>query len=596
MFARQARALDELAAQLADIRAVQPGSAEQYLTRWYVIREARRNGWSTTALLDDERIAAALGTYRRPAKTDTEQLVAVTEAVGPQPEGRDVSRVNAIISMRKVHRRTVVDGDESGYRRRVPPISGMPKLVRACSHYTGLEWLPKELMVPEAIPTEGQLPLRYKAAYYGLGKLGFTAYSMSPIAKNVPWRPNYPWNTAFPPPEDGWTQPTSDETFVRLRLQGPNPFDLRRDGDGFVLDLTDILDGVLPPIVARFDCVDGRLTPRDITIGRHLHQPGEPTWDRAKRVVNAADIRIVTFLRHLLDVHFIVGSAFALGAYNLPTWHPLRPFMHFFSYGTLQVNDFAYRAFFVPSSYFVASGFINGEAAASLFENRIAEFDLDMWNPAKDITNRGLADIDGHAYAEDAQRAWPALVQWIERYLDALGLDDAAIRADDHLDIWYRTIGTIVPNLDARSEPLGRAALVELLAVFLYNNVIHEVCGDLSPILRSDDPDDKAIINLEALIAAVGDGRLDQPIPAPSMNDVFLMDQASDASRFNVGGNNLLTLTPERWVDEPKLADAIRDLQQTLTQLDTELANENDGRPVRFGRMQPRHWEASISF
>ncbi len=588
--------LDDLAAQVARIHSVQPGSAETYLRRWFVVREGGTNGWPIGEVLNDRRLARALGTYRRVAAQPDDNGRDVALASGPEVEPRDVLRVKAILAMRTVHRRTVHEGTESSYRRRVPPISGMPKLVRACGHYKGLEWLPKELMVPESIPAEGQLPLIYKAKYYGLGKLGFAGYARSPIRKDVPWHPESPWRTAFVPPEDGWSEPTNDDTFVRLRLQGPNPFDLRKEDDGFVLDFGDLFDGVLPRIAATFDVQDGELRPRQIDIGRFTHRPNDPTWDRAKRVVNAADIRVVPFLRHLLEVHFIVGQAFALGAFSLPTWHPLRPFMHFFSYGTLQVNDFAYQAFFVPSSYFVASGFVTGDAAATLLRNRIDTFSFDSWNPVEDIAARGLDEITGHPYAEDARRIWPEFVECVSNYLDAIGLDDEAVRNDDHLDIWYRTIGMLIPNFDARETPLDRTLLVEILSSFLYNNVVHEVCGDLSPILRSDDPNDKAITNLERLAEAVGEGRLDRPIPAPTMNDVFLMDQASDASRFNVGGNNLLRITPERWIDEPQLSDAVHELQSALTRLDLELEERNRTRSVRFGRMQPRHWEASISF
>ncbi len=599
-----AQSIGEIVAHIEKIRGVQPGSAEDYLRRWFIIREASRNAISIESLLDDERTAHALGTYRRaaaPALDSSSNVAAasgpdVAVATGPDVDGFDAFKIRALVAMRNVHYRTVVEGIESKYRRRVPPVSGMPKVVQACTQYPGLEWLPKELMVPEEIPAEGQLQLMYKAKYYGLAKVGFGGYSKSPIRKDVPWKPENPWRSAFAPPEDGWSNPTNDETFTRLRLQGPNPFDLRKDGDGFVLDFDDLFEGLLPRVAARFDLKSGSLVPRQIDIGPFTHYPGDPTWDRAKRVVNAADVRVVPFLRHLLEVHFLVGGSFALSAYCLPTWHRLRPFMHFFSYGTLQVNDYAYQAFFKSSSYFVASGFISGESASTLFQNRLANFSFDAWNPLNDIATRGLDEISDHPYVEDARRAWPLFTQMIERYMDALGFDDETIRNDDHLDIWYRTLGTLIPNFDARAKPLDRARLVELLASFLYNNVIHEVCGDLSPLLGSGDPDDKAITNLVDLANAVGDGRLDRPIPAPTMNDVFLMDQASAASQYHVGGNNLLGLTPERWIDEPRLVAAVKELQRSLAELDVELDARNDERAVRFGRMQPRYWEASISF
>ena len=596
-FSKKRDSVAEVAKHLRRFRGIQPGSAvEDYLRQLFVLSEAVRNGWSAAELLDNEAVARVLGTYRHPRSTAGDSALAVAGAVGPQPSARDESRVKWILRMRRLHLATVNDGPESSFRQRVPPVSGMPHLVPACSHYEGLDWLPQQLMVPTKLPAEAQLLSKYKALYYGLGKLGFAAYKYSPINPKVPWRASYDWNSAFPPTGDGWTHPTSDETFVRLRLQGPNPFMLQRSETGFELDFSQILDGVMPPVCARFDLEPHGLVPRDISIGPFTHRPGDASWENAKRVVNAADIRCVPFARHLLDVHFIVGSAFALAAYNLPTWHPLRPFMHFFSYGTLQVNDFAYQAFFVPTSYFIASGFVTGDFAHAMFQNRIKAFSFDDWVPPRDIAARGIDEIPNHPYVEDSLSIWAEFVAIVTRYLDELHYDEAAIASDNHLQAWYLTLADLIPNTDPHASPLTRDRLIELCAGFLYNNVIHEICGDLSPILGSTDPDDKAIINLQNLADAVGNGRLDTPLPAPTMADVFLMDQATHASQFNVGGNNLLKITAARYVDDPKLTVAVSDLQRSLKRLEVELTERNNRRSVRFNRMLPSRWEASISF
>ena len=593
----QPDSIDAVADHLPRFRGVQPSSTvEDHLRRVFVIGAAVRNGWSAGELLDHGVIAKALGTYRRPLPSIGDEHRAVALASGPPPAARDRARVRWIQNMRRVHNAAVPGSTEATYRRRVPPISGSPNLVPACGHYDGLQWLPRQLMVPQTLPAEAQLPAAYKAKYYGLGLLGFRAYERSPINPDVPWDPNFEWNRAFPITRDGWSRPTSDETFVRLRTQGPNPFALRRTEHGFEADLSQLTDGVFPPMCARFDLIDGELTPRNISVGAYVHQPGDATWDRAKRAFNAADIRLVPFSRHLLGVHFIVGGAFAMSAFGLPPWHPLRPFLHFFSYGTLQVNDFAYRSFFVPSSYFIGSGFVNGDAARKLLHNAVASFDLDEWIPTRDIARRGLEEIPGHAYVEDALPAWETIRASVERYIDALGLDDAAIASDNHLQAWHLTLTALIPNTDPRAEPLDHQRLVDLCAVLIYNNVVHEICGDLSPILGSAEPDDKAIINLQKLLVAIGDGELTTPLPAPSMADVFLMDQATYASRFNVGGNNLLTITAARWVDEPRLIAAVEGLQADLTRLEASQAHRNSQRPVSFDRMRPSNWEASVSF
>jgi hypothetical protein len=77
---------------------------------------------------------------------------------------------------------------------------------------------------------------------------------------------------------------------------------------------------------------------------------------------------------------------------------------------------------------------------------------------------------------------------------------------------------------------------------------------------------------------------------------VFLMDQASYTTQFNVGGNNILAINAAKWVDDPRLRDAIVDLQDTLRVIEVKLQARNLDRPVRFARMLPSNWEASISF
>jgi patatin-like phospholipase/acyl hydrolase len=531
---------------------------------------------------------------------DHAEATPVTPRTGPEPSRLDHLKIRSLAWMRRRNQETVDSGEVDDFRRRRMPTSGMPTLVPACSKHPHMWWVPQELMVADEIPPEVRLPLGYKLRYYLFAKSGFKLYNKMPLQPDVPWRPDFEWNREFPPTRDGWQHPTADETFARLRLQGPNPWLLRQTADGdrptFEVDYSPYFEGVLPPIVARF-AVDGEeFVATDITVGPHTHRPGDPTWAQAKRVANAADARYVAMGRHFLETHLIVGQAFALAAFSLPTWHDLRPFMQFFTYATLDVNSIAYSALVTEGSYFVESGFISTEAARHLFEGALARFDMEQWtDPIADIERRGLANIPDHPYVADAQTVWPAFVNVVERHLDDLGLDDAAIRADKDLQGWYLTLLKILPNEDWEGA-LQRPRLVALCAALLWNNVIHEVAGDLSPLLGSEDPLDKATVNLSKLSAAIADGDLTTPIEPPTMAEVFLADQASFVSRFNVGGNNILAVNAARVVDDPKLREAIEALQETLSALQNELVDRNADRVVRFHRMLPRHWEASISY
>lgn len=525
---------------------------------------------------------------------------------GERPGRADVAKIKALVWMRSRHHTLVNDGRFVPFRRRRIPTSGMPQLVRACGKYPHMAWVPDELMVPERLPPEGRLPKPYLTAYYGTVKLGWGAYNRNPIDPDVDWDPSFPWNHAFPPTGDGWEHPTSDVTFARLRTQGPNPWLLRRVDDRpgpdgrpeptFALDYTRAFAGVLPPIVARFAVRHGHLVPTDIAVGDRRHQPGDPTWDQAKRMVNAADVRLTVFGTHLLGTHLVVGAAFAMAAYRLPTWHRLRPFMQFFTYGTLEVNHTAYQALVAPGSYFIESGFATIDDASRLFANLIADFDLQPWTPPDDITARGIDAVPDHPYVQDALLVWPAFVEVVERHLTELRLDHDAIAADEDLQGWFRTLTGLLPGTEPEEQPLDRDRLSRLCTTLLWNNVVHEIAGDFSPITGSEDPADKAMLNLAKVKAAVGDGDLSTPVEAPTMADVFLMDQASFMSRFNVGGNNIVRINAAALVDDPKLRIAIEDLQATLAELETQLEAANERRPVRFARMFPRHWEASISY
>ena len=122
-------------------------------------------------------------------------------------------------SSRRVERRSVADAS---------PTSPAPRSVPAARKYTDIGWLPASLLVPERLPPEAHLPLRYKVPYYAVGKLGWLLYGRAPVDPALPWSPDSRWTALFDSSVPAWGPPAADETFVRLRLQGPNPFMLTK--------------------------------------------------------------------------------------------------------------------------------------------------------------------------------------------------------------------------------------------------------------------------------------------------------------------------------------------------------------------------------
>lgn len=502
--------------------------------------------------------------------------------------------------MRTSHRRTLEVQSVDRYRRRVVPTAPAPRLLPAARLYPRMGWLPTSLITHDVMPSEARLPMKYFLPYYASSKVGWTAYGKAQINPRLPWYPELGWNDFFPGPAPGWGAPTDDDAFTSLRLQGSNPFLLRRsDADlaQYEVDFDPYFKGVFPATLARFRLADHGLVPESISIADAagttvVHVPGSPGWDNAKRIVNGLDVRYSIFIRHLLNVHLMVGQAYALAAYSLPVWHPLRPFMSFFTYGTLAVNDAAYKALLTPSSYFLRSNFVAADDARTMVENAMEQFDFREWVWPLDREQRNLAAIPDHPYVQDADDVWDAFMTMIDRHLGDLGLTDEEIRNDQDLAQWFRTFSAVLPGDEPWPELRTRGELAQVMGALLWNNVIHELCGNTSPIMNSRNPDDLATVNFEHLRALATDGVAPQPMAA----DVFLMDQATYTGRFNVAGNNLLEIPAARFIDDPRLREAVIDLQTDLRRVESELRERNASRAIPFHNMEPSKYEASISF
>ncbi len=514
-------------------------------------------------------------------------------------------RAKLVRQVRGFTRSHVAVRSRRSFRHRVIPVSGPPRLIPAASRYRGMGWLPTDLVVPESLPKEAKLPLKYVLGYYGLGKALFWGYRRSPIPQEVRWTPELPWSHDFLPPVPESERPVSDANYVALRTQGPNPFLLRAasaedalgddpSGEYYEADFCCYLEGLAPGLRARFKVSSGRgLVPSVIVEGDHIHHPGSRTWEGAKHLVNAVDARVSVFVNHLLYTHLIVGQAYALAAWRLPNWHPLRPICDFFTYGTMAVNDFAYRSLLSKSSYFMMSNFLSLPSARVLVENGSRNVRFSRWLPMADLAERGVEHLDGYPYGEDAKLVWPVIEGLVREHLSDLQIDDADIEADLDLYEWHLTLRRVMPDDSGVPELSGLESLVELLSAMIYNNVVHEVCGNFKPLVAWADEGDRVGLHFDDYLAARADGV--EP-PSPRASDALLLDQGAVASTVNVAGNNLLTLNIGRVVDDPQLERSLGTMQRRLRELATEIDARNAKRDQAFTAMDPRFWEASISY
>lgn len=406
----------------------------------------------------------------------------------------DRLKIKAILKVRHINRNALENWARRTFRTQNVSNAAMPELESAAAHY-GSPFLPEKLTVPKKIPAVNRLSLAYMLPYYFLDGAVFNLIHLFKIDKDVPWSPEFKDYPPFDPHPEGWADIQNDRAFTDLRIQGPNPFLLRQVEKGvFEVDYGPYFEGITDPVVCTFALKGDTLVPESIRVKDVIHKPGDAKWERAKFLANALDARYTIFQKHLEHTHLITGQSYAISTLALPADHPVRDYLSFFTYGTLVVNDFAFRLLVTPASYFLQANFVGGEHVKRMFENQIKNYSLNSLIPPKDIEERGLKNIPNHPYAEHAPQIWIAITRFVRSYLQPHYPDDAKIKADAALQAWHRQLMSLLPNYETQLDSLKTLDdLVEKLSVIVYLNVSHEICGDFAPYTKSNVADHKKL-------------------------------------------------------------------------------------------------------
>lgn len=502
----------------------------------------------------------------------------------------DRMKIGTLLKLRSVNRNAIENWSRSSFRYPRTLNSPMPQLEPASVHFKS-DILPPSWMVATELPREAKLKKSYLAGYYYIAGVIGKYLSRFPLGRTAEWSAEesqkYPF---FKTHDEGWNNIQTDEAFTALRLQGPCPFLLNKTGaDTFEVDYEPYCNGAFDPVCCTFTLDHGTLRPTSIRVNQKVYRPGEQGWEQAKFAANSMELRFTVFARHLAHTHLITGQSFSLSAYALPAAHPLRAFLDFFTYSTLTVNDFAFQLLVTPASFFLQSQFIAPEQVGRLFTNMVANYRLEQLMPPRDIAQRGIDAIPGHPYVEDSMDVWNAITHFVQAFVKATYATDKAVRDDAALVEWYKQLVTLLPDRSPETHKLeGLTTLVETLSALVYLNVSHEVCGDYAPYIMDHTTDGRKIIHRDSLTFGH-----DAP---PRAADVFLIEQGAWIGRWEIAGNVLLDLDPDKVIEDPGFRKALRGFQSALRTLESGLVERNKKRKIPFHRMLPHRWQASISF
>ena len=193
-------------------------------------------------------------------------------------------------------------------------------------------------------------------------------------------------------------------------------------------------------------------------------------WQMAKTVVQVAECNYHELFVHLARTHLLL-EAFAVATNRcLAAAHPINILLVPHCIGTLFINNSAAKSLISPGSpidhFFGAPITRSQEAAGS---DRLG-FDFYANMLPADLAARRVDDparLPEYPYRDDALLVWAAIREWIQDYVDAYYVDDAAVTGDGELADWAASL--VADGKIKGFKPIStRAQLVDVLTMVVF--------------------------------------------------------------------------------------------------------------------------------
>jgi Lipoxygenase len=276
----------------------------------------------------------------------------------------------------------------------------------------------------------------------------------------------------------------------RLAVAGPYACYLERAADGgYQWDLTRLAryahhEGLRSLGVRVRFTVDpgGRLVAEAIECELGVCRPGAREWELAKKLALCAATTHVSLVRHFNWVHLAAGGPFAIATRNcLPADHPLRRMLWPHMFRTQYSNQIVTKGQMVRGGDFETIFSFTHAGMCALFAESYEEFDIRVFDPARDAERRGIADAAFDRPALANRRAhFDVMHEHAVRYLGLYYASDAALRKDESVMAWVGALDRLIPN-GVRGLTPGEPTLpgvARLCAAFIYMAAVeHEILG-----------------------------------------------------------------------------------------------------------------------
>jgi len=314
-----------------------------------------------------------------------------------------------------------------------------------------------------------------------------------------------------------WPQPPvvppelqADDVLAALAVSGPFAMYLQKAStldnvvdssaghagpDDYVIDMSAFAayepkPGLLAPGgLGIFVVDDDMLRTRGIVYEGQLHRLGDPTFDRALKVLLCALNTHLTTLHHNVTLHLAYVTPMAVASTNeLDPDHPIRRLLHPALHTTLIGNYEVAKFQIVGAGSFATKLFsYDYPTLVRMINDHLRDFRVADLDPEVAFATRGLGGAPvALPYWADSLALWHIIHDYTDRYVGHYYADETSVAADSQLQRWTAALDRLLPSglYDDRAyltsgEPLDRATLARVCATFLHvSSTTHDVVNN----------------------------------------------------------------------------------------------------------------------
>jgi hypothetical protein len=409
--------------------------------------------------------------------------------------------------------------------------------------------------------------------------------------------------------------PVKRETVASLLASGQDLYSLRDDRRLYLLDLS-ILERV-PVVPGRFLCapmclfyVDerSRLMPLAIQLGQTpdvgpIFTPHDDPWlwRTVKTHVQCADAQVQECASHLLRTHLVMETVAVAMHRQLSGAHPLHQLLAPHCRFTMAINHAARTKMLAPGGPIAETMSVGREGALDLCAKAWKSWSFEQYDLRRDLKGRGVDDpnLPGYHYRDDALKVWDAIAEFVSAIVWQFYRSDADIVGDFELQAWVRELADPeIGNFRGLADSSGGVSSVDRLVhvvttmIFIAtaehsstNNGQYDMYGFIPNVpgaIFSAPPVTKTPLTEQSLFDSL-------PRPRTAAKQIGMVHLLSQPTETPMG-----RYTPRFFAGNPDVEPIVKRFDSALDVIGKEIDARNTGLKVPYCYLHPNRLYPSI--